>query len=363
MPTIYGTNFSEVINQFDGVTNNADTIYGYGGNDTIYGLGGDDMLKGGAGADWLVGGEGIDSASYADSSEGVVVSLTSGQGFNGTAEDDTLVGIENLYGSSYADWLVGNAEANMLSGLNGDDVLDGGNGADTLYGGNGADTLKGGGGADTLAGGNGADTLDGGTGIDTADYSASAGGVYVSLLSGSGLWNDAAGDDLESIENVTGSAHGDELWGDTGTNVLTGGNGGDQLYGYSGDDVLNGGAGNDTLKGGTGTDTMYGGADADRFVFASVAEFLGSLDMVMDFNVVEGDQLDVHAVDANDLLVGNQDFVFIGSDSYSAAGQIRFGTDGVNTYIGLNTDADFSDSEAVFGISGVVTPDASWFSL
>jgi hypothetical protein len=94
-----------------------------------------------------------------------------------------------------------------------------------------------------------------------------------------------------------------------------------------------------------------------------VAEQIGTLDMVMDFSAVDGDKIDVNAIDANDLLAGNQDFAFIGSDSYSAAGQIRFGTDGVNTYIGLNTDADFSDSEVVFGISGIVSPEATWFVL
>ena len=86
----------------------------------------------------------------------------------------------------------------MLTGLEGNDILKGGGGADTLYGDSGNDTLKGGGGADTL---------NGGSGIDTADYFDSSAGVVVSLITDTAGDGDAEGDELNSIENVTGSAY------------------------------------------------------------------------------------------------------------------------------------------------------------
>ena len=56
------------------------------------------------------------------------------------AGSDTLIGIENLTGSSFNDALTGDGNANMLSGGAGNDTLDGGAGNDTLDGGAGTDT-------------------------------------------------------------------------------------------------------------------------------------------------------------------------------------------------------------------------------
>jgi RTX calcium-binding nonapeptide repeat (4 copies) len=120
MATIFGKNpAGETIDASDGVTGYSDVIIGNAGNDKIYGLGGDDMLKGGGGADVLNGGDGIDTATYEDSGIGVQVSLQSGTGYGGSAEGDTLIGIENLYGSSYGDSLIGNTGDNKLEGAGG----------------------------------------------------------------------------------------------------------------------------------------------------------------------------------------------------------------------------------------------------
>ena len=256
MAIVYGTNASDIIDATDGVTSGADTIYGLAGTDTIYGLGGNDWIKGGGGADNINGGSGIDTADYSDSLEDVVVTLVTGKGYFGTAQGDTLISVENLYGSSYDDTLIGNNSDNDLNGQIGNDTLKGGGGADQLHGGAGNDTLM---------GGVGADQLFGGDGIDTADYSTSWTEVEVSLFNHTAYSGEAAGDQLTGIENLVGSAYDDWLTGDGGANELWGLDGNDHLAGGGGDgDVLHGGDGDDWLIGSFGSDTLFGGAGTDN---------------------------------------------------------------------------------------------------
>ncbi len=222
-------------------------------------------------------------------------------------------------------------------------------------------TLKGLAGNDILQGYGGADTIDGGTGNDTAIYGGSGSGVVVTLATspssvGHGHGGDAEGDTLTSIENLRGSNHDDGLWGNGDANVLEG---------LSGKDELKGGGGADTLLGGLGADTMTGGSGGDHFVWDSLQETgitPSTLDIVMDFNAAEGDTIDLHTIDANGTGAGNTAFTFIGTDAFSAPGQIRYFNDGVDTFISLNTDSSPLD-DAVIRISGLETPQESWFWL
>jgi Ca2+-binding RTX toxin-like protein len=374
MANVFGTDNAETLNAFDGVTGNADTIFGFGGADTIFGLGGNDLIFGGEGADVIDGGSGSDTASYTDSAEGVTVNLGNGTGEGGTAEGDSLASIENVTGSAHDDVMTGNDGNNVLSGLEDNDTLRGGGGADTLFGDSGSDTLKGGGGADTL---------NGGSGIDTADYSASLAGVFVSLVSDMADFGDAAGDELNSIENVTGSGHNDDLLGNGGVNVLRGNGGNDSLKGYGGADTLHGGAdaddlwgmdgddllhgdnGNDALRGGMNADTLWGEAGADHFIWEDLAESglaAATVDVIADFSFAQGDRINVHEIDANTGLAGNQDFIFIGTAAYSGAGQIRVVDDGINTFLAFSTDAD-PDNDGAIRFEGLVGPTVHWFVL
>src|SRR5262249_19112016 len=217
MATIFGHNPNgELIDVFDGVTNGADVIIGNAGQDLIFGAGGNDVIEGGGGADYIDGGSGVDMATYQDSAVGVQVSLQSGKGDGGTAEGDTLVNIENLYGSTHDDILVGNSGKNTLYGDAGNDTLKGGGGYDTLFGGDGDDVL--------YSNGLG-DKFDGGTGIDTAVLSESQYAEYVNLgtesitiLSNSvpASYNS----EIKNVENVIGTGHDDILYGDYKDNVL-----------------------------------------------------------------------------------------------------------------------------------------------
>ncbi len=131
-------------------------------------------------------------------------------------------------------------------------------------------------GNDRLSGSSGNDLLDGGDGIDTATYHwQSTAGVTVNLSVSGGQNTGGAGvDTLVSIENLAGSAFGDELTGDSnangiegmdGSDTLTGAGGDDSLLGAGENDVLQGNAGDDWLDGGSGADTMIGGTGHDFY--------------------------------------------------------------------------------------------------
>lgn len=246
----------------------ANQLSGNDGNDTLFGDDGSDHIRGGQGADFIDGGNGIDQADYSTSSAGVNISLLFNTAEEGDAAGDVLANIENLNGSRFFDTLEGDNQANRLGGLSGNDELFG-------EGGN-----------DTLLGGSGADFIDGGDGIDTSDYTASVEGVLVNLATGEARFGQAEGDELESIENLAGSAFEDALTGDDGANRLTGRDGNDVLFGNAGNDTLIGSAGNDILNGGEGNDV---------FTFGESEGF----DIIQDFEAGEGrtDRVDLRSVD------------------------------------------------------------------
>ncbi len=128
-----------------------DTLDGGAGADTLLGGAGADVMLGGAGDDAMDGGAGRDTASYGNAVDAVTVSLAViGPQATGGGGTDTLVDVENLYGSAFDDTLTGSDDKNLLDGGIGDDVLSGGKGKDVLVGGEGADLLSGGSGADTF---------------------------------------------------------------------------------------------------------------------------------------------------------------------------------------------------------------------
>ena len=291
------------------------------GDDTLVGDDGNDTLRGGPGVDELVGGVGIDRADYSTSGAPVTVRLHSLQAEGGDAEGDifdafvivsytkpdgttvteTLPDIENLIGSAYNDVLAGDRRDNVLIAGPGDDTLYGGPGGgddtllgdagnDTLYGGLGNDVLdgaagddllRGGAGDDVLQGGPGRNTLDGGAGRDTASFAFAATGIKAHLAEPAEADNLVRQNTLISIENLSGSNHGDTLTGDAGNNVLTG---------LAGNDTLNGGLGNDTLRGGPGADTLDGGAGTDTVDYSeSTAGILHTEgDILNDIEIIMG---------------------------------------------------------------------------
>ena len=135
-----------------------DQLRGNEGDDTLLGGDGNDVLAGGAGADVLNGGAGIDRVEYTyGTNAGVTASLADASLNTGDAAGDSYIDIENLYGTSFADTLFGDAGNNRIDGRIGDDALYGGDGNDYLIGGSGNDVMNGETGNDLLLGQAGAD--------------------------------------------------------------------------------------------------------------------------------------------------------------------------------------------------------------
>jgi trimeric autotransporter adhesin len=263
----------------------SDVLKGDGGANRLMGSEGGDILMGRGGDDILDGGNGFDMASYAEASAGVTVDLAIA-GPQSTGEGtDTLISIEDVTGSAFADTLMGTAGWNVLIGGAGDDVL---------------------------AGRGGGDRLEGDEGVDTVSYADASGRVQVDLSSASG-WFPGMGvsDQLSGIENVIGTAFDDRITGDAGSNALRGE------------------AGNDMLGGGLGHDKLTGGGGSDIFDFNALAESgigAGSRDLITDFQ--RGvDEIDLWDIDANTTRSGDQGFSFIGTAAFRGrAGELRYQT-------------------------------------
>jgi serralysin len=80
-------------------------------------------------------------------------------------------------------------------------------------------------------------------------------------------------------------------------------------------------------------------------------------DIVTDFNKAEGDFLHFTNMDADETVAGNQDFTFIDTAAFTAPGQINWFTNGTDTFIQLNTNADLA-VDGVIQLNGVTNGDA-----
>ena len=189
------------------------------------------------------------------------------------------------------------------------------------------------------------------SGMSSRNSSAPA-GVVASLAAPGGNTGWAAGDSYVSVESLLGSVFADQLTGDGGAN---------RLDGRDGNDTLTGGGGNDTLVGGVGADELTGGAGADRFIFSALAQSTGlETDTLFDFSRLEGDRIDLSAIDANATLAGNQAFAFVGTGAFlgGGAGSVRYEQDGGDTLL-LVDGGDGGAAEMMIRLAGLHTPLAS----
>ncbi|MFN5299036.1 MAG: beta strand repeat-containing protein [Planctomycetaceae bacterium] len=283
-------------------------LLGNAGNDVIYGQAGSDTLNGGAGNDALDGGDGGDryqfiatSALGADTiSEAATASGTDSLDFTGTTlavsvdlslatsqvvnSNVSLVlgsgtALEAVTGGSGNDTLRGNTLANILDGAAGNDQLIVTDGLDTLRGGAGDDSYRFR--ADFTSASVTVDEAGGGTDLlDFASYTLGAIRVDLAQTVSQAvsdrvqlLLANSANPASSGIENVTGTAFGDEIRGNELANLLIGGSGADLLSGRGGNDTLQGGLGGDTYAFDAdvalGVDTLQEtGTDVDTLDFA-----------------------------------------------------------------------------------------------
>jgi Ca2+-binding RTX toxin-like protein len=276
-----------------------DDLRGLDGVDTLLGGDGNDTINGGGGADSLNGGAGEDVLQYITSSAGVLVDLNANaaglqRAAGGEAQGDIISGFEHVYGTNFADTIIGGSDANILFGYDGNDYIDGRAGDDVIRGGAGADTLI------------------GGSGLDWLRYLGSKAGVTVDLTANAlgiqkASGGDAQGDVISGFENVQGSDSGDTITGDSGANYI---------FGNGGNDTIMGGAGNDSIRGGTGADRLDGGDGVDQLQYIGSSAGV-TVDLRADANGFQkasggdatGDVIskfeNVYASDHNDVLTGD----------------------------------------------------------
>jgi Ca2+-binding RTX toxin-like protein len=293
----------------------------FGNSFTVDTGSGDDVIRiGDVGDGIIIGGLDSDTVDYSG------IAITTGQqGTTGLKIDfsnqgpgtqveygnahHTLIGIENIILTKFADEVKGDSQDNKFEGLGGNDTLVGGGGSDTLDGGKDFDTVdyskeSGGGIKITLGGGTttvidgtgGHDTLisiekiigtakddtllltsttdttriDLGEGKDTVDLSNAGSGVTVSLYS-----NKVGSLEVLNAENIIGTAGADDITGNEAMNKLVGGGGEDFIKGGEGNDNLYNGDANGSDDG--VVDKLYGGSGIDVY-------YVGNGDIINDYD-------------------------------------------------------------------------------
>jgi Ca2+-binding RTX toxin-like protein len=237
------------------------------------------------------------------------VSTSAGAGAGGTVSDET--GASTLAGSDFGE------------------TFNAGNGDDTVYGRGGNDTINGQGASDTsLFGQAGDDLINGGAGADE-------------IYGGSG------NDTIYGMQNPETSSPSDA--GDT----IFGGSGSDAIYGQAGDDIIVGGYGADNLSGG-------GGADTFRYL-----SLLDTGDTIIDFSTVQGDKIDLFAIDANTTQANDQAFSWGGHQTGQnvQAHSVTWFQSGSNVVVLADTDGNLTTAEFSMTLTGISSLNQNDFLL
>jgi hypothetical protein len=105
--------------------------------------------------------------------------------------------------------------------------------------------------------------------------------------------------------------------------------------------------------GGYGVDTMSG-AGEDIFDVNSGDSGVGpgGRDIITDF-LPSADRIDVNSIDARVGVTGDQAFRFLGTDPFTATGQLRFAHAGGNTIVQVSVDGD-RQPEGELQLTGVL---------
>lgn len=290
------------------------TLDGAGGDDNLWGgdLGGhliggagDDILRGGRGP-WatLEGGSGNDQFVVNHERTLVLEGPSGGLDTAWVAADGwtSAAHVEVVYLSGSARRVTGSANSEQLVANPAlGSTLDGWDGADILWGSPFADHLIGAAGDDILRGQGGADTLEGGWGNDQYVV-LDARSVVVEEPLPAPFDEQIPNYDIVYFDGVGGFALpervedgrlfgvGTALEGNGLRNLLVGNSGGiaSTLLAGGGDDVVFGTAAGDTIAGGEGNDTLYAGGGADVILLDAAP---GGLDLISGLDLAAGAKL------------------------------------------------------------------------
>lgn len=310
MATIRGDNYSNNADNADPLegTSSNDTIYGYGGNDDLFGFGGNDVLYGGSGDDDLWGGSGINNLWGGSGNDYFVMSARNSgvlsDNYIGDFQfDDDQIDLRAWGASDFSQLLI---------------------------------LLK--------------NTSDGNAYLN-ATYGGRNNVVEIGEVSAKELQSSDFVFSRVGAQEIAGTKYADTLFGSRSADLIEGGSGSDTLLGGYGNDRIYGDSGNDRIVGGMGQDVMSGNSGDDVFVFASASETSPSgRDRITDFDL-GADTIDLSRIDALPKSSGDQEFEWIGQDSFDAAGELRYVYSGSQTIILGNTDSD-SSSEFQIALDG-----------
>ena len=281
----------------------------------------DDVLLGNSGSDYILGGNGNDLITAGPDTDDDVV-----MGDNGRVILDTSSGQSIIRDILSTD-----------TGIGGNDVITAGDGFNTVVGGFGEDTITLGSGTDVVLGDNG-QALFNAKGILTyiTTIDPTIGGVDI-IQAGTGF------------NTVFGGAMGDQVTGDTGTDVVMGDHGnatftdeGVLIHIIStdtdlgGDDLIITGSGFNAVFGGFGADNITGGADRDviagdsgegLFTTTGVLVYLTTISPAIggDDTIVagEGDNTVLGGAGKDSVLGGDERDIVVGDN-----GNVTFNSEG-----------------------------------
>ncbi len=277
------------------------------------------------------------------------------------------------------------ATACSIMGGTGNDHVRFGTGDTAFFGGAGDDLV-------ILNDPDGVLTLDGGDGDDTLyiyGFTTRGGAITLDLRDGgSTLMIGEKQGSLTGFEhlNLMGTQHDDVAYLGAGNDIITEddpqsreiggkdfystGGGTDYVSAGIGDDTVIGGDGRDTILGGAGHNEVTGGRGGDRLQAGGGANVFGYLhvtdssvggagmDRIVRFSGPGGgggaDRIDLSAIDAmTGAGAANDAFVFVGTEAFSGAGQVRLIEAGGGVFVDINTLGGIGPDMEIFltGIS------------
>ncbi|HEY0594866.1 peroxidase family protein [Sphingopyxis sp.] len=283
-----------------------DIINGGAGDDIIKDTGGDDNIKGGDGNDVVHSGPGLDLVLGGRGNDFIFLGTDEGSEVFAGEGDDFIYGNKNaerILGNEGSDWI----ETGTFDGAPGDNFdevfsRDGIDGHDVFLGDGGFDEFIGEGGHDIMVGSAGRGKMVGMSGFDWATYKDNTAGVNADLSipivfdEAPTIPGNAALDEYESMEGLSGTAFNDILRGTNDDAVAmgpttqggTGGYRGSALdaagialinglqavvgagvTSFTGGDIILGGDGSDLIAGQGGDDII----DGDKYLNVRIGVF------------------------------------------------------------------------------------------